>query len=272
MQIVLFVNDSIFSYALARELIEQFSEHIALVVLSEKHKSSFGAIRSVYRKCGTRYFAYRTFVEALSRLLSILSGRSVKALARRKRLDIISSRAINREMHRSGPFDLGITINFDQIIREETINRFRAGIINIHAGRLPLDRGISPVAWAYGRGDVELWTTLYYLDAGTDSGRVIEQFAIPVQSGASLFSNYLGVCRQAGRRMVSVVSKLLRGSCIAGYAQFGEGTYNSWPSDALDKMQRQNRRSYLRKGDIAILFGDDSPEFGQRSNVTRSKS
>ncbi len=272
MQIVLFVNDSIFSYELAGKFIEQFSGHIALVVLSEKHKSSLGAIRSVYCKCGTRYFAYRSLVEAFSRVLSRLCDRSVKALARRKSLDVISSRAINRDMQRLGPFDLGIAINFDQIIREETIHRCRAGIINIHAGRLPLDRGISPVAWAYGRGDLEIWSTLYFLDAGIDSGCIIEQFAIPVQPGASLFSTYLDVCRQAGGRLTAVVGKLVRGACIAGYPQSGEGTHNSWPSDALHQLQRQNRRSYLRERDIAILFGQGSALCGQRSNVTRSKS
>lgn len=264
MKIVLLVNDSIFSYELASELIEQFSEHIALVVLSEKTKGSRGAVLSVYRKCGIRYFAYRTLVELLSRVLSTLGGRGVKALARRKKLNVMTSRAINRDMHRLGPFELGVAINFDQIISEETIKRFSAGIINIHAARLPLDKGISPVAWAYGRGDVELWSTLYFLDAGIDSGRIIEQFAMPVQPGASLFSTYLDICRQAGRRMVAVVGQLLDGARIEGYPQSGEGTYNSWPSDALHQMQRQNRRRYLRTRDIAILLRDDSDQCDQR--------
>jgi folate-dependent phosphoribosylglycinamide formyltransferase PurN len=244
-RIVLLVNDSYFSYQAARPIIDQLSEHIALVVLSTKTKGTGKSIRLVFHKCGKRYFIYRSFVELLSHLLSLLCGGSVKALAKRRKLKVISSRAINHDIRELGRFDLGLAFNFDQIIKQETIDRFSAGIVNVHAGRLPKDKGISPAVWAFGRGDSELWSSIYYMDAGIDSGAVIEQFAIAVVPGNSLFATYSDVCQLSGRKLLQVVRAIIAGGPVAGGVQRGEESYNSWPDATIDRLQRRNGRCYF---------------------------
>jgi len=253
-RIVLLVNDSCFSYLLARPIIENFSDQIALVVLSTKTKGTLKSIRLVLKKSRKRYFLYRSFIEVLSRLLSGLNGRSVSALAKQKHLKVIHSRAINQDIRQWGRFDLGIAFNFDQIIKQETLDHCGAGIINVHAGRLPRDKGISPAVWAFGRGDSEIWSSIYYMDTGIDSGPIIDQFAIAVKPGESLFATYSEVCQRSGRKLLTVIQAIIAGGHVAGSEQVGEESYNSWPDAAIDRLRRRNGRRYFRFRDLLLAI------------------
>lgn len=254
MRIVLFVNDSYFSYLMARSILQDLSNQIALVVLSTKTKGTGKSLRSVFQKSGKRYFLYRSFVELLSRVLSRLYGCSVRGLAKRKNLKVIDSRAINQDMRQWGQFDLGLAFNFDQIIKQETLDRCGAGILNVHAAKLPRDKGISPVIWAFGRGDSEIWSSIYSMDTGIDSGAIIEQFAIPVEPGNSLFATYTAVCQVSGRKLLEVVQAVIAGEPVAGTVQTGEESYNSWPDASIDRLQRRNGRRYFHFRDLLLAL------------------
>ena len=54
------------------------------------------------------------------------------------------------------------------------------GVVGFHASLLPRYRGRAPVNWAILRGEAGTGNTMMYLDAGTDTGDIIDQQAVPI--------------------------------------------------------------------------------------------
>lgn len=76
--------------------------------------------------------------------------------------------------------DLGVSLSFNQIIKDELLNSFPKGMINVHAGKLPLYRGRNVLNWALINGEKEIGVTCHYIDIGIDSGDIILQRTFPV--------------------------------------------------------------------------------------------
>lgn len=86
MKQILFVNDSYFTYLLAKPLIEKYHNSISLVVFSTRINRSISAIKNVYKKTYIKYFAYRLGVELFSRYLGLFKGESISCLVKRYNL------------------------------------------------------------------------------------------------------------------------------------------------------------------------------------------
>ncbi|MEK6303482.1 MAG: methionyl-tRNA formyltransferase [Acidobacteriota bacterium] len=56
----------------------------------------------------------------------------------------------------------------------------RLGCINVHASLLPKYRGAAPINWAIANGDRETGVTIMQMDAGMDTGAMIEKRAIAI--------------------------------------------------------------------------------------------
>ena len=67
--IVLFVNDSYFSFLLAKAIIESNHSSISLIVFSKSTVSSLKKIVNIFKKVSLQYFLYRTFIQVMSVLL-----------------------------------------------------------------------------------------------------------------------------------------------------------------------------------------------------------
>ena len=91
-----------------------------------------------------------------------------------------------------------IIVNGTRIISKKTLDCVSAPFINIHVGITPLFRGVHGGYWAMATGKKELFgVTLHYVDAGVDTGGIIEQvIAIPERNDNLYTYPYLeyGVC------------------------------------------------------------------------------
>src|SRR6185503_1899603 len=54
------------------------------------------------------------------------------------------------------------------------------GILNFHAGKLPLYRGRNVINWALINGEHEIGLTAHYMDEGIDTGDIVLQRTLPV--------------------------------------------------------------------------------------------
>jgi len=77
--------------------------------------------------------------------------------------------------------DLIISVNFDQIFKNEIINIPEKGCINIHASLLPKYRGRAPLNWAILKGEKETGVTVHYINQGIDTGKIILQEKIEIK-------------------------------------------------------------------------------------------
>ena len=204
--IVLFVNDSYFSFLLAKAMIESNHSSISLIVFSKSTVSSPKKVLNIFKKVSLQYFLYRTFIQVMSVLL--YKKKTVDYLADKykiKKIYVNNSSSLNDNIVANS---IGFLFNFDIIIRKNVLSKFKKGIYNIHASKLPRDKGISPVIWAFARGDKEIWTSIYKVDEGIDSGPLVKQFKILTLQNDTAFSLYNRVCIKSGETLNLILDNI----------------------------------------------------------------
>jgi len=81
--------------------------------------------------------------------------------------------------------DVAIVCAYGQILPKQALNIFDYGCINIHPSLLPRYRGPSPVASAILNGDDETGVTVMSLDAGMDTGPILNQKKVRIKKNES---------------------------------------------------------------------------------------
>lgn len=96
----------------------------------------------------------------------------------------------------------------------------REGTVNVHPGLLPWIRGNAPVGNSLLRG-VPLGSTAFWVDAGIDTGRIIERRLVPVAGGASAAALRDALHRLWVEMTVEVVAAARTGALAPGIVQSG---------------------------------------------------
>ncbi len=251
--VVMFVNDSYFSALIARPVVKMLGVQISSAVFSSRTTSSPRRIWRIFRKTHWRYFVYRSLVDAVSRANRIRAKGTVRGIVGMHGIRVVDA-ADATAAYRAGEVpggSLGIAVNFDQVIGADLLKAYRYGVLNLHASRLPEDKGISPALWAFARGETKLWATIYRMSGQLDCGQVFAQFEIPVLPGDTGFSVYARLCSIGGERLARVAADLLGGvATIIDESRESEGTYNSWPDDRHATMLAGCRRRLWRWRDF----------------------
>lgn len=91
-------------------------------------------------------------------------------------------RALARSCGRYEP-DLIISAGFMKLVGEDFLARFAGRFINTHPSLLPAFPGMHAVRDALAYGVKITGCTVFFVDAGTDTGPVIAQAAVPVHAG-----------------------------------------------------------------------------------------
>jgi methionyl-tRNA formyltransferase len=76
--------------------------------------------------------------------------------------------------------DVALVIAYGRILPPDVLAGPRLGCVNVHASLLPGLRGAAPITWAVVRGEHETGITLMKMDAGMDTGDVLERFPTPI--------------------------------------------------------------------------------------------
>ena len=97
---------------------------------------------------------------------------------------------------------------FGQIIPKSVLEMPPYGCINIHASLLPKYRGAAPIQWALIDGEKETGITTMQMDAGLDTGDMLEKVVVPIspdETGGSLHDK---LAEAGGKLIVSTLEKL----------------------------------------------------------------
>jgi methionyl-tRNA formyltransferase len=248
--IILFVNDSYFSYLLSKELIESNYNNISLIIFSKNTTNSFRKIWKIFKKVPKNYFFYRLFVQILSQTL--YNKKSVQHLA--KKYNIQKCNVINnielKNVLKNNSY-IGFAFNFDMLFKENILSSFQNGIYNIHASKLPRDKGISPVLWAFARGDQHVWSTIYKMDEGLDSGPILKQIQIFVSPNDTSFSLYKRVCIESGSELNISLNNIYNNQIkLFNQTSEIESNYFSWPDKQFELMMKKSNRKFIKIKDL----------------------
>jgi folate-dependent phosphoribosylglycinamide formyltransferase PurN len=91
------------------------------------------------------------------------------------------------------------------IVRKQILELPRIGALNCHAGRLPRFRGVDVTRWALSLGERPA-VTLHFVDAGVDTGDIVEICDIPVGESDTIND----VKTRTGDRAVELLSRAVQ--------------------------------------------------------------
>lgn len=111
--------------------------------------------------------------------------------------------------------DMAVVVAYGRILRPDLLAVTRHGFMNVHFSLLPRHRGAAPVQWSLIKGDRETGVTLFWLDAGMDTGPVQRMARTPVgpdEDAAALFPRLvaLGVAELEAALAEVAAGKVLR--------------------------------------------------------------
>jgi len=105
--------------------------------------------------------------------------------------------------------DIGISVNWVNMIQEKHIKLFRHGILNAHLGDLPRYRGNACPNWAIIQGEKEVALSVHSMEGGTlDSGRIIVQEKYPIDTNTYIGDIYQWAEKAIPRAFLRALSLL----------------------------------------------------------------
>ena len=124
-------------------------------------------------------FGFIFFIQySLLFIFSKVKNNNLSGLMKKNNIEIIETpKGINHpDIHHKiyhQDFDLAISIAGSEIFKPKLFGLFKFGIINIHTSDLPKYKGLMPVFRAMQNGESRIGISLFLVDEGIDTGRVI---------------------------------------------------------------------------------------------------
>ncbi|WP_298222716.1 methionyl-tRNA formyltransferase [Flavobacterium sp.] len=99
----------------------------------------------------------------------------------------------SQEFYENKPIDVLVSVNYLFLIEKDLINHPSILAFNIHGSLLPKYRGRTPHVWAIINNETKTGITAHLIDEGCDTGDIIEQIEIEINSqdtGADVLNKY----------------------------------------------------------------------------------
>lgn len=106
--------------------------------------------------------------------------------------------------------DLGVVVAYGHILRPEILSVPPLGMINVHASLLPRYRGAAPIPWAILNGEEITGVSIMRMEAGLDSGPVLQRASTPIapaETGGSLTDR---LAELGAKALVEVMARLAK--------------------------------------------------------------
>lgn len=133
--------------------------------------------------------------------------------------------AVVIEAVKQADLDWLFIIGWSQIAGEELLATPRLGVLGMHPSLLPEGRGRAAVPWAILKQLDQTGVTLFRLDAGVDTGDLLDQIAIPLHPRINAGELYAKVDTAHVTLMSQAFPKLVRGEIIPASQDHSRATY-----------------------------------------------
>lgn len=211
------------------------------MVLSDSGRAVIGTLRVGF--AGTPAFAART-LEAIARagftIPLVLSqpdrpkGRGlavtaspVKALAGSLGVTLLQPAALRTDSDRAEALavalDVLVVAAYGLILPPPILAWPRHGCLNVHASRLPRWRGAAPIARAIEAGDDVTGITIMRMDAGLDTGPVIDVVDVPIRDRETAGTLHDRLAEAGAQAIVVALERLARDGALASVPQPAAG-------------------------------------------------
>jgi len=112
---------------------------------------------------------------------------------------------------RSWSPDVIVVAAFGRILPQAILELPPHGCLNVHGSLLPKYRGAAPIQWAVMNGETETGVTIMVMDAGLDTGAILEQAVLPISDEDTAGDVAARMAALGGELLVSTLKKWIAG-------------------------------------------------------------
>jgi methionyl-tRNA formyltransferase len=139
---------------------------------------------------------------------------------------------LTRRVQQAAP-DLIVSFQFGFIFKPQALALAPRGALNLHSGALPERAGVNPTFWCMKDGERDMACTLHWIDAGIDSGPLVEVRSMPLDYSRSLFANWIANYRNGAGLIADAIATLENQGSLPAQAQIdSERRYVPTPTAA----------------------------------------
>ena len=140
----------------------------------------------------------------------------VKEYAESKNIKVYQSEKIKKDTELINTLkalkpDVIVVVAFGQILSKEILDIPKYGSINVHGSLLPKYRGSAPIQWSVINGDKVTGITTMYMDAGMDTGDMIEKLEVSITDDDTFGTVYEKMKIAGGKLIVETLEKIADG-------------------------------------------------------------
>jgi methionyl-tRNA formyltransferase len=118
------------------------------------------------------------------------------------------------ETLRSWNPDVMVVAAYGRILPQVILDLPPKGCLNVHGSLLPKYRGAAPIQWAVINGESETGVTIMVMDAGMDTGDILEQAVVPISAEDTAGDVATRMAEMGGGLLVSTLQKWMEGTVV----------------------------------------------------------
>lgn len=107
--------------------------------------------------------------------------------------------------------DVIVVVAFGQILPQKILDIPKYGAINVHGSLLPKYRGAAPIQWSIIKGEKVTGITTMYMDAGMDTGDMIQKAEVKIEDSDTFGTLYEKMKQKGGELIVKTLEKIAEG-------------------------------------------------------------
>jgi methionyl-tRNA formyltransferase len=159
----------------------------------------------------------------------VLTFPPVKVAAKELNLPLIQPHKLSeleacQQIQRWAP-DLIVVAAFGQILRPTVLDLPKYGSVNVHASLLPCWRGAAPIQAAILNGDEYTGITIMRMDPGIDTGPILSQKSLPIDSGDTSGRLAVKLSNLGADLLIETLPSYLSGSLMLKAQDNAQATY-----------------------------------------------
>jgi len=169
-----------------------------------------------------------------------LSSSAVKQSALRHALPVLQPVSLRDDhdcsMLRAIPLDVLIVAAYGLLLPQAILAWPRLGCINVHASLLPRWRGAAPMQRALLAGDSETGITLMQLDAGLDTGPLLQSVHVPIAARDTAGTLSDKLAQVGAQSVIALLDRMGRGEMPQSTPQATQGATYAPKIEAADTL------------------------------------
>ncbi|MDH5429015.1 MAG: methionyl-tRNA formyltransferase [Nitrospirota bacterium] len=120
--------------------------------------------------------------------------------------------------------DVIVVAAYGRILPQVILDLPPKGCLNVHGSLLPKYRGAAPIQWAVINGESETGVTIMVMDAGMDTGAILEQAVVPISPEDTAGEVASRMAELGGGLLVSTLQQWMAGTIDAHAQNESEAT------------------------------------------------